>query len=286
MWASASSTKQYDLMIDCYDGVNTCAGWTLANYTGVFYKGLVFRGVITPSPNGTLIVFSQALASTSAPVLAGQLLSFRLFHRVDGGDGSAVGTILYGTSSPAYCTTNCVGTPFFSLASETIVFDWSIYTTEPGSTALFQGDATSTFESIGDRCADSGNLFSRGICTAFAFLFVPNPETLNGFASLSSTSAQHFPISWFYETRDVVSGLNASSTVAMASFSFDLQDLGVGSTTALGNILPNITVFSSTTVTEYMGESTWDIIQLLIGAALWLGLLADIWFTTRNLFHV
>jgi len=145
--------------------------------------------------------------------------------------------------------------------------------------------ATSTLDYIGEQCSQSGNIFSYGICVAFSYLFLPSPQVLNEWGTLASTSAQHFPISWFYEVRDAFSGITASSST-MTEFEFSMHDLGLGSTTAIGNVLPDATIFSTSTITHFMPAGVWVAIQALMAAALWLGLAADIWFTSRNLFHV
>jgi len=146
--------------------------------------------------------------------------------------------------------------------------------------------ATSTLEAIADQCAESGNIFSRGICVAVSYLFIPSPQTLNQFTSLASTSAEKFPISWFYGVRTAVSSAQATSSSNMSDISFNLGSLGYGSTTPIGNVLPNISVFSTSTITQFMPTGVWSAIQAFMAAALWVGLMAYIWYSSRNLFHV
>jgi len=161
----------------------------------------------------------------------------------------------------------------------------SLGTTSAALGYLQTVSSTTTINQISEQCAESGNVFSRGICVSFAFLFVPSPETLNDFASLASTSAEKFPISWFYGVRDVFSAVSASSST-MADVSFSLHDLGIGSTTGIGNVLPDIEVFSTSTITHFMPDGVWTAIQGLMAAVLWIGLATHIWFRSQNLFHV
>jgi len=283
------SSSEYVLFSCCWTDLafsNHCSGWTSAGVDGSnVYHGLIFRTTIVNSSAGTLSVFSQAMASTSASFSAGEYLAFRLWNRVYPSQ-SPVGLVLYGDADRANCDTNCVGDPFISLATETIVQDWSVYTTDPANVALLQGGATSTMDYIGERCADSGNVFSRGICTSFAFLFLPDPQTLNSFYGLASTTAEKFPISWFYGVRTAFTSAAASSSANLAAVSISLNSLGMGSTTAIGNILPNVEVFSTSTITHFMPSGLWDVIQALMAAALWIAVATYIWYSTRNLFHV
>jgi len=149
------------------------------------------------------------------------------------------------------------------------------------STSIFSGTtSSSTLEAIANECADQGNLFTRAICRAFSYLFVPNPMVFNEFVTLGSTTASKFPFSWVYGIKEELENLSATS--ATTSFTVDMSSAGVGSTTIFGNILPNITLFSYDTVTEYMPVGIWTAIQALMAAALWIALGYDIYHTVRR----
>lgn len=148
------------------------------------------------------------------------------------------------------------------------------------SSSLFVNSTTSLI-SIADQCDDAGNIFSRGICYAFTYLFVPTPTVLNNYAALPELVTTKFPFSW---VSDVQNGINDLSTspVAAPVYSFALADLGIGSTTPIGNLLPNFVGFSTSTVFTYMSPTVWASGQLLISGILWMGLAYDVYATVRR----
>lgn len=127
--------------------------------------------------------------------------------------------------------------------------------------------------------------FSYGLCAVGAFLFIPDQTVLQQFSTLASTTKQKFPFNYVAQVADTWDSLQASSTANSPIWTFGLHDLGIGSTTPLGNILPNSTVFSSTTVTSYFPPGSFEILKALAAIALIMGLIADIFFTSRNLLH-
>jgi len=166
----------------------------------------------------------------------------------------------------------------------------NLITTSLGATSTALGhlqdvSASSTLAQIQDQCSD-GNFFTNAICVSFSYLFIPSEQTLNDFASLASTSAAKFPISWFYGVRTALSQAQATSTSNMSDISFNLASVGLGSTTAIGNVLPNVEVFSTSTITHFMPSGVWTAIQAFMSAALWIGLMTYIWYSSKNLFHV
>jgi len=125
--------------------------------------------------------------------------------------------------------------------------------------------------------------FSYGICVSFALLFVPNADVLAQYGNLASTTKSKFPVLTQVQTE--IATLTASSTANLPHLSLNMHDLGIGSTTAIGNILPNFDALSSTTVQSYMPAGTLDALKALAVAAIWLTFIADVFFTVRALFH-
>jgi hypothetical protein len=117
---------------------------------------------------------------------------------------------------------------------------------------------------------NSGNLFTDGMCAAGTFLLIPNVDILNGFFSIPTQAATKFPFSWIYGVKTEFDSLSVSSTTAMTTLSYNLHDLGIGSTTSMGNILPNTEVFSKNTIETYISPTLWASFQTLMAAALWL----------------
>jgi len=159
------------------------------------------------------------------------------------------------------------------------IINWGNLQFAATSTSLF-ADATSTLEAIASQCDDAGNIFSRGLCWAGTYLFVPNPNVLNQYAALPQLVQTKFPFSWVSGVKEEFDTLSASSSTQ--SFSVDMSTLGMGSTSPIGNVLPNITLFSTSTVTRFMPAGMWAAIQALMAAALWIALGYDIYITVRR----
>jgi len=151
-----------------------------------------------------------------------------------------------------------------------------------GSDVFAGQTATATLQMMQGSCAQAGNIFSEGICTAFAFLFAPSPESLEGFSSLASSTQAKFPV--IAQVASVLSGLTASSTDNLPTYTLNLHDLGIGSTTAIGNILPNFDALSSSTVTRWAPAGAIPALKGLAAAAIWLAFALDVFYTTRTLF--
>jgi len=123
--------------------------------------------------------------------------------------------------------------------------------------------------------------FNIGNCAAF--LFIPNSSAFQSYSSLPLLIQGKFPFSYLYSMKDTWESLVASSTANSPSIVLNLHDLGIGSTTTMGNILPNFTGFSASTTKEYFPTGTFDLLKALASAALILTLFSDIFFTTKNL---
>lgn len=118
--------------------------------------------------------------------------------------------------------------------------------------------------------SDIGSNISVGICDVAVYLFVPSIGVLQEFRDFGSTTQSKFPFSYIQGFGGVFSSLTASTTANIPKLSIGLGDLGIGSTTPLGNILPNFDLLSTTTVTEYLPSGVWSLFLWLISAGLWL----------------
>jgi len=143
---------------------------------------------------------------------------------------------------------------------------------EATSSSLFSSeDATATLTALDGQCAQIGNLLGEGLCIAGVFLFVPATAVLDDFFNIPAVAGQRFPFSWIFAVKDEFQSLSVSSTTAMTTLSFNLTSLGIGSTTSMGNILPNAEVFSRNTIETYISPTLWATFQTLIAAGMWLG---------------
>lgn len=137
---------------------------------------------------------------------------------------------------------------------------------------------------------DSGNIFSDGICAAFAYLFVPEPTILNQYVQLFATSSptgfySKFPGSYALGISSAFSSLSASSSQNVSLLAFDFP--GISTTTpGFGQFIPErIEILSTTTISRYYPDNIRLAMLFLISCGLWLGLATDVFFTVRNRMH-
>lgn len=150
------------------------------------------------------------------------------------------------------------------------------------SSSMFSDQtATSTLQDLADQCSQTSNAFAEAICISFSFLFMPGQTTINRWAALSDEYQTKFPFSWVYESADLFESLTYTASSSPV-YTMSLHDLNIGSTSPMGNILPNFTAFSSTTVMQYIPSNVWAAFQALIAASLWLLLGFDIYHTIRR----
>lgn len=131
----------------------------------------------------------------------------------------------------------------------------------------------------------TGNLFSDGLCTGLSFLFVPSPSVLQAFTGLPSLYVTKFPFSYFVGVEQLYSSLSASTTANAGEVKIDFSSVDPATSTPFGGFLPDATLFSTSTITQYMPAWFWPTMQLWISLGLWLTLAADIFFSVRNKMH-
>jgi len=200
--------------------------------------------------------------------------------------------IFAGTGSGAYCFFTVLGDGSINTSScqaNSIPFGNISFPLPYATSSAAIAASSSLWESLqvasSSISCSTGNFFTDGLCSAGAFLFVPNPNILNQYVGLPSALQSKFPFSWVYAVQTTVGSLSASSTANFGALSFGLGDLGIGSTTPMGNILPNVDVFSTTTLMKYMPIGVWNTGQSLIAISLWLGLIYFIFHDARRRFQ-
>lgn len=143
------------------------------------------------------------------------------------------------------------------------------------TTASFYGYASTS-------CAISfSGSFSLSDCVGY--LFLPQADSFGAYTALETQAASKFPFSYVASIATVWKSLVASTTANSPTLAYNFHDAGIGSTTALGNFLPNVTAFSASTTKQYFPAGTFDVLKGLASIALILGLFVDIFFTTRNM---
>jgi len=124
--------------------------------------------------------------------------------------------------------------------------------------------------------------FSYGLCTVSVFLFVPPASALTQYGNFSSLLSGKFPFSYFYSIAGAFSSLTASTTENLPTFTLNLQDLGIGSSTSMGNILPNFVLLSTSTIGHFMPDSIRLQLLFLATCAMWLAFMYDVFRTIKN----
>jgi len=140
-------------------------------------------------------------------------------------------------------------------------------------------DAYSNFAT--STCSISGGNFDLGRC--IVGIFIPSGNAFTAYQELPRILESKFPFSYINSVSVVWTSLTASTTENAPELEYNLADLGIGSTTAMGNVLPDFTVFSASTTKQYFGDALFDAFKALASVALILALILDIFFTTRNL---
>lgn len=142
-------------------------------------------------------------------------------------------------------------------------------------------EATTTLLEL-ERCIDSGNVFSRALCLSISYLFMPSPEVLNQWSTIPTQTQERFPFSWVASVQTSLETAAASSTGNMPLVSMNLHDLNIGSSSPMGNIMPNFVALSTTTVRTFIPDPVWSAGQLLMQTTLWMALCFDIYATVRR----
>jgi len=109
-----------------------------------------------------------------------------------------------------------------------------------------------------------------------AILFIPNEATLNGYATLSLNDK--FPFAYWYDLKSSFEAENASSTGAFPSLSIKFKNVN-GTTTTLA-------VFSSSSISTYIGSSNISLFRTLMQGALWLAFAYFIYRKIKDIFNV
>lgn len=190
--------------------------------------------------------------------------------------------------SPAYLICDAGGCPSggFTGTSPGTIIDWSAITTPPPFTLGTSSDAIAASSSLWGSLAlasttlqmscgtesvsDPASYISVGLCQVGSYLFVPSPGILSSYADLPTVVQTKVPFSWFYALQSTYGQLSASSTDNMADVVIPFASTGIGSTTAMGEILPNVTLLSSSTIATYLPNPLRATVLDIESAAIWI----------------
>jgi len=142
--------------------------------------------------------------------------------------------------------------------------------------------STSTVAYIEDACVTVSSSFTEALCVAFSFLFLPDETIRSSFFSGSTVYYNRGVFRNVGQMNQIIGGVVATTTDNMPSYVFNLHDLGIGSTTPIGNIMPNLTVLGAQSLQTYVPLETWHLLRSLAGLALQLTM---IWFIYWSVVH-
>lgn len=255
---------------------NNCRLTPINGCTGVDVGTVTFLAGQKTDPSGFLVANFGNLILQGSPYfyairinVSGGVTGYGLTH-IMGTDLVIGPSIFYGSNFVSTSTPATFYYQLFSGSSPT-----SFFTPSP----TYQGFASTTLASFCDSSfatssgfLDSiGSSISNGMCRVFAFLFVPNPNILEQFGDLASTSLSKVPFSYVFGAQDIYTSLTASTTQNLPAVVINFPD--ISSSSPLGTIIPvQIVGLSTSTISTYLPDSIRVTLLNLQRVALWLGL--------------
>jgi len=129
----------------------------------------------------------------------------------------------------------------------------------------------------------TGQAFSRGMCLAFAAVFVPSPESAMQFQNLEGDLQTKVPFSYFYQISSAFTSLQASSTENLPTLSIDLSSVNLGASTTLGALYsPHITILSTSTISRFLSDDSRHAWLNFLRVCLWMMLLVHLYNRVVN----
>jgi len=170
---------------------------------------------------------------------------------------------------------------------EELLISGALNATSGAAWALATSSGLFNLNSASSSCGTSSGFLDVGyaMCAVGVYLFVPNSATFENFTNLSNAATERFPFSWVNQISETFESLSASSSSNFINLQINLHDLGIGTTSAMGNFLPNITILSTSTIYTYITPTQWSWFQSLIAIGIWLTFLTDVFYTARNQMH-
>jgi len=107
--------------------------------------------------------------------------------------------------------------------------------------------------------------FSLSECVGY--LLVPSSNIYNLYGGIPTLLGTKFPFSYITSVQNTWKDLSIVNGTAPV-LNYNLHDLGLGSTTPLGNLMPNFELFSEDTVTTYLNPTILDLFKSLVATVL------------------
>jgi len=114
-----------------------------------------------------------------------------------------------------------------------------------------------------------------GLCRAAIFLFVPSEDSLNQFGQLSDVLSNRIPFSYVVQTIDFVTSFTPSSTSSVPSLT-----ISTGTSTP---IHVSAEVFSTSTLTRFIGTTRMAQLRALMSLGIYLSFATAMYFSIKHL---
>lgn len=256
---ASAHIQQATIAQGCSGGVNT-----LGTYTFTATTGLTFANF---SQSNTIPVGVSYLVCLTIGDYYGNSFFIPYFVLFDSGGAPINWSSI--TASPPFT----LGTTTTAIAASSSLW---------GSLSIASSSLACGTESI----TDPASYISVGICQGVSFLFIPAPTVLQQFAEIPNNFTQVFPFSWVYGFQAVFDNFEASSSENVYTANYNLASLPLlAASTSIGNVLPNVQVFGTTTIEQLMPTGVWNAIQSLLAASMWISLGYFIWRDTVKEMH-
>lgn len=281
-----TSSDKMRISVGYFDTVGSPISVTWGIYDQTTGGGAVCVGNSTISTYSTYLTYTidcSGAANTSNP---GDILLLRL-----PGNGANTSAIFIQTAGGDVDATS--SKPYFELTDTSGVFSG-----DPPSNEAPSGIVSPTISALGVQASSTSALcaglstatssgflsglandFSYGICYSVSFLLVPNQTSINNFSSINSQLNQKFPISWISNIRTILETGAASSTDNFINldinFGTTTQKIGVG----------NLVVISTSTLSQYLSDSTRNSFKLLLTTIFWLTATAFIYRDLQKIWN-
>jgi len=138
------------------------------------------------------------------------------------------------------------------------------------ATTSTQVYCNSNFSTSSGLLDNLGQSISLGFCNVGVFLFIPDQTAIDRFVGIASSSQTKIPFSYFYQIKSLYENLIATTSPSFIDIELPLHNIGIGSSTALGNFLPNVSAFSTSTISTYIPDSTRSVLRTLMSSVIWL----------------
>lgn len=186
-------------------------------------------------------------------------------------------------SSTSFVVINSTPSPTFPnfIPQFALAGDGFTITPSASSTGLFLSGAqefcNSTFGTSTAGFFGIGTDIANALCQVTGYLFVPTPASLQQFSGLTPEMQQRLPFSYAYGLNNLYSGLTASTTDNMQSFS--INNLGAfASSSAFASVVPqSIGILSTTTISKFYPDPIRVSMLFLASSAIWVILMLSIY---------